>query len=142
MSKLLTTNVIQDYALISEDDIEIFYKDLDDILDCVKVSDNTLVLGGLNVKVGNGRCFNIVGDYGFCNRNERGDGLLQFYQENNSIISNTHFKLPPRRLYTWKSNAETENNIIRNQIDFIEIKLASNQLKFIQGLVLGLNTIL
>lgn len=33
-----------------------------------------------------------------------------------------YFKLPPGRLYIWKSNAETENKIIKNQIDFVLIK--------------------
>lgn len=45
-----------------------------------------------------------VRDYCLGNRNIPGDGLVQFGQENYFVISNTHFNLPPRRLYAWKSN--------------------------------------
>lgn len=41
--------------------------------------------------------------------------------ENDFFISITNFKLPWRRLYTWKSNVETEHKVIRNKIDFILI---------------------
>ena len=34
---------------------------------------------------------------------------------------NTWFCLPPRRLYTWRSPQDREENIVRNQIDFILI---------------------
>lgn len=35
------------------------------------------------------------------------------------VITNTFFKLPKRRLWTWRSPADTKDNIVRNQIDYI-----------------------
>lgn len=64
----------------------------------------------------------VMGPYGLGVRNERGDRLIEFCQENNLVVTNTFFKLPKRRLYTWKSPADTDNNIVRNQIDYILIK--------------------
>lgn len=46
---------------------------------------------------------------------------MQFYQENNLIATNTWFKLPKRRLYTWKSPQDKKENIVRNQVDYITI---------------------
>lgn len=37
------------------------------------------------------------------------------------IIANTFFKLPKRRLYTWKSPADNKHRIVRNQIDYFII---------------------
>jgi ribonuclease HI len=34
---------------------------------------------------------------------------------------NTWFNLPARRLYTWKSPQDSNNNIVRNQIDYIAV---------------------
>ncbi|XP_030747109.1 uncharacterized protein LOC115875737 [Sitophilus oryzae] len=87
----------------------------------LKSRDITLVLGDFNAKIGRGRFNNCVGEYGLGRRNERGDRLLQFCQENDFIISNTFFKLPNRRLYTWKSPQDDKQNIVRNQIDYILI---------------------
>ncbi|XP_072389332.1 uncharacterized protein [Diabrotica undecimpunctata] len=64
----------------------------------------------------------LVGKYGLGQRNERGDWLLQFCQENNFIIKNTFYQLPRKRDYTWKSPGDTKDYIIRNQIDYITIK--------------------
>jgi len=36
-------------------------------------------------------------------------------------ITNTYYKLPPRRFYTWKAPGDRPDNIIRNQIDYILI---------------------
>jgi hypothetical protein len=65
--------------------------------------------------------FPAAGAYGLGSRNERGTRLLQFCGENSMCVTNTFFKLPPRRLYTWKSPADTEEHLVRNQIDFILI---------------------
>ena len=88
-------------------------------MNLAKNGEITLVLGDFNAKIGLGAENNIVGSYGLGERNLRGDRLVQFCTEHNLFISNTFFKLPPRRLYTWTSPASTVENIIRNQIDFI-----------------------
>ena len=47
--------------------------------------------------------------------NERGERLIQFFQENMLIIVNTCFQQPVRKLYTWKSPGD----VTINQIDYI-----------------------
>jgi len=43
-----------------------------------------------------------------------------FAAEHNLIVLNTFFKLPPRRLHTWKSPRDNgEDIILRNQIGYI-----------------------
>lgn len=78
-------------------------------------------MGDLNAKIGKGRVENIIGEHGLGLRNERGDRLLQFCQDQNMAIMNTWFELPPRRLYTWKSPQDNEQNCVRNQIDYVMI---------------------
>lgn len=58
-SKRFFTNVIQVYAptLSSDkDELETFYKDLNVAIDIVKASENMIILGDFNAKVGKGRC--------------------------------------------------------------------------------------
>lgn len=48
--------------------------------------------------------------------------LFEFCQEKDMVITNTWFKLPKRRLYTWISPAESDTQEpVRNQIDYILI---------------------
>lgn len=60
-----------------------------------------------------------MGEYGVGIRNDRGDVLVRFCQEEELMISNTWFELPARRLYTWKSSQDTPDHPVRNQIDYI-----------------------
>ena len=53
--------------------------------------------------------------FGLGERNDAGDRLVEFYAENELTITNTLFKQPNRRLYTWTS-PDGKN---RNQIDYI-----------------------
>ena len=52
-----------------------------------------------------------------CERNERGDKLIELCTENNQIIMNTWFQHHSRRLWTWKSPGEN----VKNQTDYITI---------------------
>ena len=72
-------------------------------------------MGDLNAKVGDERYQNIVGNHGSGQRNERGERVIQFCQENKLLIANTWFQQPVRKLYRWKS----PRDISRNQIDYI-----------------------
>ena len=118
-------NIIQVYAPTAdkpESDIETFYEDLDNILKSIKTQDVTIIMGDFNAKVGDEKVEECTGGYGLGNRNERGDRLIEFCQNNNFVITNTLFKMPKRRLYTWKSPADQEGRIVRNQIDYILIR--------------------
>ncbi|XP_030746820.1 uncharacterized protein LOC115875493 [Sitophilus oryzae] len=75
----------------------------------------------MNAKIGQGIVENVVGHYGLGVRNERGERIIEFCQQTDFTIMNTFFKLPPRRLYTWKSLADCNHRIVRNQIDFVMI---------------------
>ena len=48
-------------------------------------------------------------------RNEAGQRLIEFCQENALVMANTHFQQHKRRLYTWTS----PDGQHRNQIDYI-----------------------
>lgn len=47
--------------------------------------------------------------------NDKGDRLVEFCQ--GFIVRNTFFRLPKRKLFTWKSLTSRAGNIVRNQID-------------------------
>lgn len=117
-------NIIQVYAPTAdspEHEVEKFYDEVQELLRLTKKQDVNIIMGDFNAKIGNGQFEEIVGPYGLGERNERGDRLLQFCQEESMRITNTFFQLHPRRLYTWKSPADRPHNVIRNQIDFILI---------------------
>nr|XP_034830054.1 craniofacial development protein 2-like [Maniola hyperantus] len=123
-AKPFNINLIQVYAPTADKDevlVENFYSDIEIALKQTKKHEITLVMGDFNSKLGRGTVSDIIGPYGLGVRNDRGDRLVQFCQENNFAVSNTYYKLPPRRLYTWRSPADTPENIVRNQIDFILI---------------------
>ncbi|XP_023233175.1 craniofacial development protein 2-like [Centruroides sculpturatus] len=82
-----------------------------------------MIIGDYNAKVGMGRREDLIGDFGLGLSNERGDRLFEFCQENDMVIKNTWFKLPKRRLYTWKSPADKNQTPIRKQIDYILINI-------------------
>lgn len=59
-----------------------------------------------------------MGRFGLGTRNDRGERMIQFCQENNLAIANTMFQHHVRRLYTWRS----PGNRYKNQIDYIMIR--------------------
>ena len=120
----INLNIIRAYAPTAEksdDETEVFYHQMKQLFDTQRKHDLNLIIGDFNAKVGQGRTNNNVGDYGLGTRNERGERLIQFCIEENLTITNTWFKQPIRRLYTWKAPKDSTNNIIRNQIDYILI---------------------
>lgn len=129
-------NFIQVYAPTStctEEEIEQFYVDLNIAMNKLKSNSITVLMGDLNAKVGCGKEGSVVGSYGLGVRNERGDKFVQFCVENDLAIMNTFFKLPKRRLYTWKAPGDSKDHIIRNQIDFITVKQRyKNSIKFVK----------
>ena len=57
----------------------------------------------------------VIGKFGLGMRNEAGQRLIEFCQENALVIANTLFQQHKRRLYTWTS----PDGQYRNQIDYI-----------------------
>ncbi|XP_060533769.1 craniofacial development protein 2-like [Cylas formicarius] len=123
-SKPFDLNIIQSYAPTtesSEQEMEEFYEQLRTALKHTRREEVNMMLGDMNAMVGQGKFEVVVGEFGLGVRNERGERLIEFCEEMNFTIMNTFFKLPSRRLYTWKSPANSSHRIIRNQIDFIMI---------------------
>jgi len=85
----------------TEDEIKTFYEELKQVLKQVKNNEIKKIMGDFNAKVGEGRFEALVGPYGLGLRNDRGQRLCQFCQEENMKITNIWYNLPPRRLYTW-----------------------------------------
>lgn len=118
------TNIIQVYAPTADkpdETIEAFYSDLTNTLRKLPKNDITLIIGDFNAKIGQGRCGEVIGPFGLGERNDRGDRLSTFAIEEQLVVTNTFFKLPPRRLYTWRSPQDSPGHVIRNQIDYILI---------------------
>ena len=61
------------------------------------------IIGDLNVKVGSQEKPGVTGKYGLEIRNEAGQRLIEFCQENALVIAHTLFQQHKRRLYTWTS---------------------------------------
>ncbi|KAG1651907.1 Craniofacial development protein 2 [Nymphon striatum] len=113
--------IIQIYAPTqdwSDEKIESFYENIQNTIKQLKSTDVLMVIGDFNAKVGNESYKDIVGKYGLGKKNDRGDRLIEFCEENKLVISNTMFQQPKRRLYTWKSPGDWT----RNQIDYFLIR--------------------
>ena len=104
--KPFNITVIQVYALTSnakEAEVEWFYEGLQDLLDLTPQKDVLFFIGDWNEKVGSQETPGVTGKFGLGVRNEAGERLIEFCQENALIIANTLFQQHKRRLYTWTS---------------------------------------
>ena len=94
---------------------EEFYRNLQSTLNETPRKDVLIIMGDCNSKIGKGEEPGTVGRYRLGNRNEAGERLLEFCEENALFILNTYFEQPEQRLYTWTSS----DGRYRNQIDYI-----------------------
>ena len=109
--------VIQVYDPISnaeEAEVEEVYEDLQDLLELTPKKDVLFIIGDCNAKVGSQETPGLTGEFGLGVQNEAGQRLIQFCQENALVIANTLFQQHKRRLYTWTSHGQHQN-----QIDYI-----------------------
>ena len=108
--------MIQVYALTSnaeEAEVEQFYEDLLDLLELTPQKDVLFIIGDWNAKVGGQETPGVTGKFGLEMRNEAGQRLIEFCQENALVIANTLFQQHKRRLYTWTSQVvNTEIRLI------------------------------
>ena len=105
--------VIQVYAPISnaeEAEVEWFYEDLQDLLQLTPKRDVLFIIGDWNAKVGSQETPGVTGKFGLGMRNEAGQRLTEFCQENALVIANTLFQQHKRRLYTWTSPDDQHRN--------------------------------
>ena len=104
--KPFNITVIQAYAKTSnaeEAEVEWFYKNLQDLLELTHKRDVLFIIGDWNAKVGSQERPGVTGKFGLRMRNEAGQRLIEFCQENALVIANTLFQQHKRRLYTWTS---------------------------------------
>ena len=97
-----------------EAEVECFYEDLQDLLELTPRKDVLFIIGDWNAKVGSQETPGVTGKFGLGIRNEAGQRLREFCQENALVIANT-FQQHKRRLYTWTS----PDGQHQNQIDYI-----------------------
>ena len=77
--------------------------------------DVLFITGDWNAKVGSQETPGVTGEFGLGVRNEAGQRLIEFGQENALVVANTLFQQHKRRLYTWTS----PDGQHQNQIDYI-----------------------
>jgi len=101
--KPFNITVIQVYALTSnaeEAEVEWFYEDLQDFLELTPKKDVLFIIGNWNAEVGSQEILGVTGKFGLGVRNEAGQRLIEFCQENALVIANTLFQQHKKRLYT------------------------------------------
>ena len=116
--KPFNITVIQVYAPTSnaeEAKVEWFYEDLQDLLELIPQKDVLFIIGDWNAKVGSQETPGVTGKFGLGTKNEAGQKLIGFCQENALVIANTLVQQHERRLYNWTS----PDGQHRNPIDYI-----------------------
>ena len=105
----------------SDDDVEYFYKELQNVLDKTPKKDILAVQGDWNAKIGEEACKDWKGTCGHhCNirSNDRGRLLLEFASYNDLVVANTFGPHKTSRKITWHS----PDGKTHNQIDYIMVK--------------------
>ena len=116
--KPFNITVIQVYAPTSnaeEPEVEQFYEDLQDLLELTPNKDVLFIIRDWNAKLGSQETPGVTVKFGLGIRNETGQKLIEFCQENALVIANTLFQQHKRRLYTWTS----PDGQHQNQTDYI-----------------------
>ena len=75
-----------------EAEVEWFDEDLQDILELTPKKDVLFIIGDWNAKIGSQETPGITGRFGLGMRNEAGQSLIEFCQENALVIANTLFQ--------------------------------------------------
>ena len=87
--KLFNIIVIQAYAPTSnaeEAEVERFYEDLQDLLELTPKKDVLFIIGDWNTIAGSQEIPGVTGKFGLGVRNEAGQRLIEFCQENTLVI--------------------------------------------------------
>ena len=93
--KPFNITAIQVYAPTSnaeEAEVERFYEELQDLIELTPKKDVLFIIRDWNAKVGNQETPGVTGKFGLGMRNEAGQTLIEFCQENALVIANTLFQ--------------------------------------------------
>jgi|GEM_PF-4699558 len=107
---------------------QIFYDELENIINTVGQSEILTVVGDFNAKTGTGYELykENMGKFGKGNLNSNGEYLLNFANNNQLILTNTLFNHKMAHRSTWvcpERNITIRKNPIRNQIDYILVRI-------------------
>ena len=92
--------VIQVYTPTSNaEEAEEFYEDLQDLLELTPKEDVLFIIGDWNAKVRSQETPGVTGKFGLGVRNEAGQRLIEFCQENALVIANTLFQTQEKTLH-------------------------------------------
>ena len=100
--KPFNITVIQVYAPTSnteEAEVKRFYEDIQDLLELTPRKDVLFIIGDWNAKVGSQETPGVTGKFGLVMRNEAGQRLIEFCQENALVIVNNVFLQNKRTLH-------------------------------------------
>ena len=89
--------------------------ELNTVTELTPKKDVLVIIGDWNAKVGSQETPGATGKFGLGIRNETGQSLIEFCQENALVIANTLFQQHKRRLYKWTS----PDGQYWNQTDYI-----------------------
>ena len=101
--KSFRSTVFQVYTLTNntkEAEAERFCEDLQDLLELTPKKDVLLIIGDWNAKVGSQETPGVKGKFGLGVKNEAGQRLIEFCQENALVIAKALFQQHKRRLST------------------------------------------
>ena len=116
MEKLTFIQVYAPTSTAKDEEMNAFYRDLTKAIVKAKNSTWYVVAGDLNAKVSERKSneSDIMGKFGYGQRNDRGEKLMTFCRSNELFITNSLFKRKSNRKWTWLS----PNGITKNEIDF------------------------
>ena len=92
--KPFNITVIQVFAPIThakEAEVELFYDDLQDLLELTPPKDVLFMIGDWNAEVESQEISGVTGNFGLGIQNEAGQRLTEFCQENTLVIANILF---------------------------------------------------
>ena len=115
--KPLNIAAIQVYAPTTDsadEEVEEFYEQIERTIEDLPKKDVKIVIGDWNAKVGMDRVGweHVMGQYGYGQRNERGERLLEFAAKNDLFITNTRFQQKDSRKWTWMAPDGKHTNMI------------------------------
>ena len=89
--------MLQPVSNAEEAEVERFYEDLQDLLELTPKNDVLFIIEDWNAKVGSHETPGVTGKFGLGIRNEAGQRLIEFCQENALVRANTLFQQHQRR---------------------------------------------
>ena len=96
-------------------EVEWFYEDLQDLLELTPKKDVLFIIGDKNAKVGSQETPGVTGKFGLGIRNEAGQRLIEFCQENTLVIAKPSSNNTREDSTSWTS----PDGQHQNQIDYI-----------------------